>query len=117
MTVSSRFYIDGLGFELADEWLVDGKRRWCEVKRSGASLMLEQHPDPPPPRCGAGVHLYVQCADALALYHEFRQRNIEPKEPFVGNGYWVTPVVDPDGYELSFESKTGVAEETRLSDL
>ena len=117
MTVSSRFYIDGLGFALKDEWLVDGERRWCEVTRNGASLMLQQHDDPPPAECGTGVHLYIQCTDALELFREFRRRNIEPGEPFVGNRYRVTPVVDPDGYELSFESPTDAAEETRLSDL
>ena len=32
--------------------------------------------------------------------------------PFVGNGLWVTTVVDPDGYRLDFESPTEEAEET-----
>ena len=117
MAVSTGFYIDGLGFELTDEWVVDGERRWCELTRNGASLMLQQNDDPPSARCGAGVHLYIQCIDALELFREFRRRNIEPKEPFVGNRYWVTPVVDPDGYELSFESPTDMPEETRLSEI
>ena len=34
----------------------------------------------------------------------------------VGNGMWVTEVTDPDGYNLSFQSATDVAEETVVPD-
>jgi len=52
------------------------------------------------------------CEDAIALYHEFRSRNVKVSRPFVGNGLWVTSVTDPDGYRLEFESPTDVAEDT-----
>lgn len=52
------------------------------------------------------------CDDAIALYLQFRARGIAAARPFVGNGFWVTSVTDPDGYKLEFESPTDVAEET-----
>jgi hypothetical protein len=56
------------------------------------------------------------CADAIALYHEFRARGIEAKRPFVGSRMWVTDVNDPDGYRLSFESPTDADEESVYTD-
>ena len=29
MDRSTRFYIEGLGFTLKNQWVVDGKLRWC----------------------------------------------------------------------------------------
>lgn len=40
--------------------------------------------------------------DALALYREFKSRGIQTRIPFVGNGLWVVPLTDPDGYRLEF---------------
>lgn len=37
---------------------------------------------------------------------------VEARRPFVGNGMWVTSVVDPDGYQLYFESRTDAPEES-----
>jgi len=59
--------------------------------------------------------LCFQCQDAIALYREFHSREIDAKEPFVGNSMWVTVLSDPDGYRLDFESLTDVAEETKLA--
>jgi len=36
--------------------------------------------------------------------------------PFVGNGMWVTSLVDPDGYKVLFESATDTPEETEYSE-
>ena len=66
---------------------------------------------------GQGVSLCFQCEDAVALYREFRSRDIEAKEPFVGNSMWVTSLRDPDGYRVEFESMTDVPEETKLSEV
>ena len=65
---------------------------------------------------GAGLSIWFQCLDSLLLYHEFLDSGIKADEPFVGNGLWDLRVVDPDGYNLHFESKTDVAEETRYSE-
>lgn len=57
------------------------------------------------------------CHDALAIYRETQAFGLNPDEPFVGNGLWVTALTDPDGYKLCFESPTDVPEETKLSEL
>jgi lactoylglutathione lyase len=119
MTRSLRFYLDGLGFTLKQQWLVDNKIRWCRLDHGGASLMLQEyHPTRVPKiKRGEGVSLWFQCQDSLALYRDFLARGLEPREPFVGNGHWDTVILDPDGYHLHFESPTSVPEETKLSDL
>ena len=57
------------------------------------------------------------CDDAVDLYRRFTARGVGAREPFVGNGLWVTGVEDPDGFRIDFESPTDVPEETRLSEV
>jgi len=116
MERSIRFYIDGLGFEMRNKWEPDGKLRWCWLTLGGASLMLQEFTNKPAPVPG-GINLTFACDDAIALYHQYRDRGLNPSEPEVGNGLWVTQVNDPDGYKLLFESPTDVAEETKLSEV
>ena len=65
---------------------------------------------------GAGVSVWYQCKDSLALYHEFIEKGVAAREPFVGNGLWDVSLTDPDGYSIHFESPTDVPEETMYSD-
>jgi len=116
MEQSIRFYIDGLGFEMRNKWEPDGKLRWCWLTLGGASLMLQEFTNGPPPTPG-GINLTFMCDDAIALYREYHARGLNPSEPQVGNGLWVTKVADPDGFKLFFESPTDVAEETKLSEM
>jgi len=116
MERSIRFYIDGLGFEMKNKWTPDGEIRWCWLTLGGASLMLQQFLNIPPPVPG-GINLTFMCDDAIALYHDYRSRGLDPSEPEVGNGLWVTRIADPDGYRLFFESPTDVAEDTKLSEV
>jgi lactoylglutathione lyase len=121
MDKSLRFYLDGLGFTLKNKWTPESldKIRWCWLELGGAALMLQEY-NPgriPQEKRGEGVSLCFQCEDAIALYHEFKSRNLDPREPFVGNSLWDTLITDPDGYHLHFESPTNVPEETKLSDL
>jgi len=116
MEQSIRFYIDGLGFAFRHKWEPDGKLRWCWLTLGGASLMLQEFANAPPPVPG-GINLTFTCEDAIALFHEYRARGLNPSEPEVGNGLWVTQVTDPDGYKLFFESPTDVAEGTKLSEV
>jgi len=116
MERSIRFYIDGLGFEMKNKWTPDGEIRWCWLTLGGASLMLQQFLNVPPPVPG-GINLTFMCDDAIALYHDYRSRGLDPSEPEVGNGLWVTRIADPDGYRLFFESPTDVAEDTKLSEV
>ncbi|MGB2664815.1 MAG: VOC family protein [Candidatus Acidiferrum sp.] len=121
MLRSLHFYIEGLGFTLKNKWTPDDpdKIRWCWLDLGAASLMLQEYPPAnlPKDKRGEGVSLCFQCHDAVAVYHEFRSRNLRPREPFVGNHMWDTLIIDPDGYHLHFESPTTVPEETKLSDL
>ena len=122
MERSLRYYTEGLGFTRTNQWIVEGKIRWCWLQLGGAALMLQNCGQkiadsmPAGAKLGQGASLWFQCEDAIALYHEFRARSIEASEPQVGNGLWDTVLNDPDGYKLHFESPTEVPEETTLSE-
>ena len=50
---------------------------------------------------------------ASSNHAESRQGDVH----FVGNGLWVVPVTDPDGYRMEFESPTDARqEETELEE-
>jgi len=119
---SVRFYIDGLGFQKKNEWVPEGKLRWCWLERGGAALMLQefwkdgQHSNVPAEKVGVGVSICFICENALAIYHEYKARGIQASLPFVGNGMWVMSVSDPDGYRLDFESYMDAPEESEYSE-
>jgi lactoylglutathione lyase len=122
MKFSIHFYVDGLGFEITQKWIDDGKLRWCWLQRGGAVLMLQEFRrdghDAWIPECkvGEGVSIYFICEDALAIYREVTARGVEVSNPFVGNSMWTTGLRDPDGYQLYFESHTDVPEGTEYTD-
>lgn len=117
---SLRFYVDGLGFRRTNQWIVDGRVRWCWLEHGDAALMLQEssadghHRNLPEGKVGVGVSICFICTDAVALWRDFLSRGIAAKRPFVGNRMWVTEVADPDGYHLLFESPTDAPEETVL---
>jgi catechol 2,3-dioxygenase-like lactoylglutathione lyase family enzyme len=114
MQASLRFYVDGLGFRLVNQWTPEGSIRWCWLTLGTASLMLQEYRSGrvPTSKLGEGVSVCFQCEDSLALYQEFLAHGLSPRRPFVGNGLWVVPISDPDGYELSFHSPTDAPEES-----
>jgi len=112
---SVRFYVDGLGFEMTNQWIDEGKLRWCWLELGGAALMLQEYRKIPEGKLGQGVTLNLQCKDTLSIYHDLKSRGVQPKRPFVGNNMWVTGLVDPDGYEIYFHSPTDVPEETEFT--
>ena len=114
MEASLRFYVEGLGFTITKKWIDEGKLRWCWLQLEGAAIMLQEYrPDRIPTiKRGEGVSICFQCKDALALYRTFLSRDLNPREPFVGNAMWVTILPDPDGYKLDFESPTDAPEES-----
>lgn len=119
---SLRFYVEGLGFQMANRWVDHGKLRWCWLELGGAALMLQEFRKEghdswvPAGRVGEGVSICFQCQDALAIYRDASSRGIQASEPFVGNALWTTLLSDPDGYKIEFESPTDVPEETKLSE-
>jgi len=96
MEASLCYYVDGLGFEMTQKWIDEGKLRWCRLERGGAALMLQEFPTEghnawvPQSKVGEGVSICFICEDALAIYHEVTARGIEAATPFVGNAMWVT---------------------------
>jgi len=121
MEASLSFYRDKLGFTMTHQWTPRGKIEWCSLQRDNVSLMLQQpatadHWVYHLQEAGKGISICFQCADALALFHEFKGNGVEIDEPFVGNNMWVVAFSDPDGYRLDFESPTDVPEETKYSE-
>ena len=122
MTESLRFYVDGLGFVVTNQWVPEGKLKWCWLQLGGAAVMLQEmnrdgpHAWKPDGKLGVGVSINFICRDALALYREFRARGVAAGRPFVGNGMWVTSLTDPDGYSLHFESHTDAPEESKYEE-
>jgi len=126
MEASLRFYVDGLGFKIKNSWIPDaasehyrpeGRIRWCWLQLGDAAIMLQEFWDKPKETLGTGASVCFMCEDALTLYREFKSRGIQTrKRPFVGNGLWVVPVTDPDGYRMEFESPTDAPEESELEE-
>jgi hypothetical protein len=118
MANSLRYYVDGLGFVMTNQWVVDGQVRWCWLELGGAAIMLQEfnregHDSwKPEGKVGVGVTICFQCTDALAIYHAALARGIPATRPFVGNNMWVTDLTDPDGFRLEFESPTDAPEES-----
>lgn len=120
--VSLRYYVKGLGFKMTRQWVEDGELRWAWLQLGGAALMLQEFPPEghdswrPSGKVGEGVTICFICEDALAFYREVKAKRISASVPFVGNGMWVTTLIDPDGYKLEFESETDVPEDTQFSE-
>ncbi len=126
MESSLRFYVDGLGFKMKHQWIPDrvedhpdGRIRWCWLEFGGAAIMLQEFlPGRRPTQAlGTGASVSFMCEDALALYRQFKSRGIQTRSrPSVGNGLWVVPVTDPDGYRMEFSSPTDAPEESELEE-
>jgi lactoylglutathione lyase len=127
MEVSLRFYVDGLGFKLERQWVPegdehypsDGRIRWCRLELGEAAIMLQEFIAQSRPKgaLGAGVSVSFLCEDALALYRDFKSRGVHARNrPSVGNGLWVVPLTDPDGYRIEFSSPTDAPEESELEE-
>jgi catechol 2,3-dioxygenase-like lactoylglutathione lyase family enzyme len=104
INASLRFYVDGLGFRMTSQWML--QEFWSEG----------HHRNLPDGEVGVGVSIYFECADALELYRQFRSRGMDAKRPFVGNGLWNVGIKDLDGYNLSFGSPTDAPEESEYSE-
>ena len=112
MAQSVRFYVDGLGFRMTNQWMKDGKLRWCWLEHGGAALMIQEFPTEghdsyvPSGKRGEGVSLCFICEDAKAYYDEIAGRGIRATKPRVENRMHAIHLTDPDGYRLTFESPT-----------
>ena len=119
MESSMNFYVKGLGFSITESWIDKGKIKWCWLNIDSAAIMLQEYAEKtnvPKHKQGEGVEIFFICEDALAIYAQITSNGISASEPFVGNKMWVVQVIDADGYKISFESFTDVAEETKYSE-
>jgi len=119
MKASVNFYVKGLGFSMTESWTNKGKIKWCWLVIDNVALMLQEYDkktNVQQEKPGEGVEIFFICEDALAIYTQITSNGISASEPFVGNKMWVVQVKDPDGYKVSFESFTDVAEETKYSE-
>jgi len=119
MDSSINFYVNGLGFQMTENWIDKGKIKWCWLTIDNAAIMLQEYDEKNNIRkekVGEGVEIFFICEDALAIYKQIISNGIQASEPFVGNKMWVVQVKDPDGYKISFESFTDVPEETKYSE-
>jgi lactoylglutathione lyase len=118
IAASIRYYVDGLGFQMTNKWIDEGKLRWCWLQLGSAALMLQElrKDRVPEGKLGFGVSICFQCKDALAIYHEIVSHGLQPGKPFVGNGMWVTTLSDPDGNRIDFQSPTDVPEWTEYGE-
>src|SRR6185436_1543604 len=85
MHASLRFYMEGLGFLMKNQWIDDGVLRWCLLEQGGAALMLQEFKRQPSGKLGEGVTICFICKDAIAFYREVKSRGIDAATPFVGN--------------------------------
>jgi lactoylglutathione lyase len=116
---SVKFYSEGLGFQMSNKWIDEGKLQWCWLELGDAALMLQEiRPEHTASfgKLGEGVSICFMCSDAIKIFREANERGVKAKRPFVGNGLWVTTVIDPDGYVLEFESPTDEPEERVYSE-
>jgi predicted lactoylglutathione lyase len=119
MEASVNFYVKGLGFSMTESWTNKGKIKWCWLVIDNVALMLQEYDkktNVQQEKPGEGVEIFFICEDALAIYTQITSNGISASEPFVGNKMWVVQVKGPDGYKISFESFTDVAEETKYFD-
>ena len=120
MDASLNFYVNGLGFQMTENWIDREKIKWCWLTIDSTAIMLQEYEEKNNMRkekVGEGVEIFFICEDALAIHKQIISSGIQASEPFVGNKMWVVQVKDPDGYKISFESFTDVAEETKYSEL
>jgi hypothetical protein len=60
---SIRYYVAGLGFAMTNQWIDEGKLRWCWLQLGGAALMLQEFRKDMAPegKLGLGVSICFQC--------------------------------------------------------
>ena len=94
--------MDGLGFTITRQsTLMAESVGWLELGR--VAVMLQEYWKVGRPRgwptgpLGQGVSICFMCADAIAVYHDWKARGLTPSRPFVGNDLSVTFLIGPDG--------------------
>jgi catechol 2,3-dioxygenase-like lactoylglutathione lyase family enzyme len=103
---SRRFYVDGLGFTVHEEWKEEGKLLGLMLVAGSCHLGLSQDDwsKGRDRQKGLGFRIWAQTAQDLdALAERMRDHGVAPdgpkEEPW---GARTLTVTDPDGYKLTF---------------
>lgn len=102
---SEAFYRDKLGFRTTwDHDPGDGHPVFVEVARDGVAFHLSEHEGDGPEK----VSIYVNVADAAALFRDFQKRGVKISSPLEDMpwGHKVFTLEDPDGNILRLGSPT-----------
>ena len=95
MERSLKYYVDGLGFEMKNKWVHEGKLRWCWLQLGDAAVMLQQFEIGPRPRARSkiwrrGFNLFHLRRRLAYLSGSCRKKyscvRTICRKPYVGNG-------------------------------
>lgn len=105
---SVEFYRDVLGFEVANQFEVEGQVRWARIEAGTVKLMINQADgaDSGERRARKAWYgdaiLFVDVEDARAAQAELAARGLDVDEPEHNPYGWEFHLRDPDGYVLGF---------------
>jgi len=114
MQASLAFYVDGLGFELREEYELEGETLWVALQSGDAKIMLNRataedgaaiskRRRAAPSYSGLVLYLYVD--DARAAHAELSAAGLDPgeveQEEYGLEEFYLR---DPDGYEIGVGS-------------
>ena len=105
---SAAFYMEILGFEIAERLEDDCRLVWARLTSGEAELMLSEQPGGVQTSPGEGAILYLYPSDIAALHASLLQLEVTVG-PLRETEYGMTEfeLVDPDGYELWFGQRAG----------
>ncbi len=108
MSRSIHFYCDQLGMTRTMSWEPDGRLKWCRLELGGAAMMLqlaEGEIAGNSANWGQGTVFFLNCDDVDSLCSKFIDNGLQLPEIGVAfYGMKQLELVDPDGYQLCFQS-------------
>jgi RNA polymerase sigma factor (sigma-70 family) len=112
-------YVEGLGFTPVESG-DSGAGRRVRLQNGRSELIIEgpraAQTTAGPALRREGPSVSIACSDAIAVYRVAKARGLHAGRPFVGNGRWVTEIIDPDGFTVAFETPATAPEDTVLDE-
>lgn len=99
VSVSRRFYVDHLGFEITGEYAPEDTLCWSSLQSGGVELMLSL--DPKCDSTAKSAQLYIKVSDADQLHATLKAKGLQVSD--LANRFYEMrefEVRDPDGYLL-----------------
>ena len=101
VSVSRKFYVDVLGFEVTGEYAPEGTLCWSSLQNGSVEIMLSL--DPKGDGTAKPAQLYLRIPDADEMHNALKAKGISVSE--LANRFYEMrefEVRDPDGYLLIF---------------